>query len=69
MLRAERNAADNTVAAYRRDLEDLQKFLATGSHAPAAATEDDLKRYFGKLARAGMTPRTVARRLSALRQF
>ena len=69
MLRAERNAADNTVAAYRRDLEDLQKFLATGSRAPAAATEDDLKRYFGKLARAGMTPRTVARRLSALRQF
>jgi integrase/recombinase XerD len=69
MLRAERNAADNTVAAYRRDLEDLQRHLAGAGRAPVAATAEDLKRYFGRLARAGMTPRTVARRLSALRQF
>ncbi len=69
MLRAERNAADNTVAAYTRDLVDLQRHLAGSGRAADAATEDDLKRYFGRLARAGMTPRTVARRLSALRQF
>jgi integrase/recombinase XerD len=69
MLQAERNAAANTVAAYRRDLEDLARHLAVAGRTLNAANADDLKRYFARLARAGMTPRTVARRLSALRQF
>ncbi len=67
MLAAERGAAPLTLAAYRRDLGDLAHFL--GDVAPEAAATEDLRRYLGSLRRAGMMPRTTARRLSALRQF
>src|SRR5690606_25521380 len=69
MLRAERNAAANTVAAYTRDLDDLRNHLKRAGRALIDARDEDLRRYFTTLAKAGMTPRTVARRLSALRQF
>jgi integrase/recombinase XerD len=66
MLAAERGAAQNTLDAYKRDLDDAEKFLS----APlAGATADDLRRYFARLARAGRAPSTAARRRSALRQF
>jgi integrase/recombinase XerD len=66
MLAAERGAAQNTLDAYTRDLDDAEKFLK----APlAGASTDDLRRYFARLARAGMAPSTAARRRSALRQF
>jgi integrase/recombinase XerD len=66
MLAAERGAAQNTLDAYARDLDDAEKFL----NAPlVGASTDDLRRYFARLARAGMAPSTAARRRSALRQF
>src|SRR5882672_9149524 len=66
MLAAERGAADNTLAAYGRDLEHLAEFLQA---PPAAATAADLRRYFNRLAKAGMAASTAARRRSSLRQF
>jgi len=69
MLAAERGAAQNTLAAYRRDLQHLGAFLAASGGRPTEATADDLKRYLASLAAAGFTPRTAARRLSCLRQF
>jgi integrase/recombinase XerD len=69
MLTAERGAAQLTIAAYRRDLEDVAQFLARSKRSPEAAGAADLKRYFAALAGAGMAPRTAARRLSAVRQF
>jgi integrase/recombinase XerD len=69
MLTAERGAARLTIAAYRRDLEDVAQFLARSRRSPEAAGAADLKRYFVALAGAGMAPRTAARRLSAVRQF
>jgi integrase/recombinase XerD len=66
MLAAERGSAQNTRDAYQHDLEDAAEFLK----APLAdASADDLRRYFARLARAGMAPSTAARRRSALRQF
>ena len=65
MLVAERGAAANTVAAYRRDLCDAQ--AAAG--ALATADHDTLARYLRGLKARGMTARTVARRLSCLRQY
>ena len=65
MLVAERGAAANTVAAYRRDLCDAQ--AAAG--ALATADHDALARYLRGLKARGMTARTVARRLSCLRQY
>ena len=66
MLAAERGAAKLTLAAYRRDLADAAAFLGG---ALETASSEDLRGYFGRLARAGFSARTAARRLSALRQF
>jgi integrase/recombinase XerD len=69
MLAAERNAAANTLAAYRRDLEDVAGFLTARRGPLAQASADDLRAYLGRLADNDLSPRTQARRLSALRQF
>jgi integrase/recombinase XerD len=69
MLAAERGAAQNTLEAYRRDLAACGDFLAGRGGALETATADDIRAFLGRLARAGMAPRTAARRLSALRQF
>jgi integrase/recombinase XerD len=63
MLAAERGAAANTLAAYRRDLEGSEAVLGELS----GVTRSDLE----KLPRAwaDLAPATVARRVSALRQF
>ena len=68
MLAAERGAAANTQEAYRRDLAAFAEFLGK-RRVLEAATADDIRAFLGRLARAGMAPRTAARRLSALRQF
>ncbi|MXW93750.1 MAG: site-specific tyrosine recombinase XerD [Rhodospirillaceae bacterium] len=69
MLRAERGASDNTVDAYRRDLAHLAAFLGDNGAALDSAGPADLHAYLAALDRAGMAPRTAARRLSAMRQF
>jgi integrase/recombinase XerD len=68
MLSAERGASDNTLAAYRRDLEDAASFLSAGGGL-AAAGADDLRRWLGDIARRGFAPTSQARKLSAVRQF
>ncbi len=66
MMAAERGAARNTLDAYRRDLEDAIAVL--GAEAETAGPEA-LRAYLRGLAARGLSPRTQARRLSALRQF
>lgn len=70
MLVAERGASANTVAAYARDLADLAAFMDGRSQPVIAASSDDLRGYFerSKVAQ-GVAARTLARRLSAIRQF
>jgi integrase/recombinase XerD len=69
MLAAERGGADNTLAAYRHDLDDLSRHLAKGKRNVASATTDDLRGYLRALAKRGFKPSSVARRLSAVRQL
>ncbi|MCU0985393.1 MAG: site-specific tyrosine recombinase XerD [Acetobacteraceae bacterium] len=69
MLAAERGAARNTLLAYRADLDDAAAFLAARGIALSAASQDDLRGYLESLAALGLSARTAARRLSALRQF
>jgi integrase/recombinase XerD len=69
MLSAERNAAANTRAAYKRDLEDAAKFMAARPAALGDAATADLSAYLAALDRKGISARSSARRLSALRQF
>lgn len=79
MLTAERGAALNTRHAYWRDLADVSLYLRRERNSDVdKATTDDLKAYLtflaGKIHVKGQNSnqiavRTVARRLSALRQF
>jgi integrase/recombinase XerD len=69
MLSAERGASKNTEAAYSTDLKDLEAFLARRKQKPVTANADALQAYFKSLDYLGMTSRTVARRLSVIRQF
>ena len=67
MMAAERGAAANTIEAYHRDLTSLAAEMhpALLSEADPGTISDTLQ----SLAAAGLSPRTQARRLSALRQF
>ena len=69
MLAAERGAASNTMAAYRRDLVDAAGFLASHGKRLETADDRDLRGYLASLSSRGLMPRSAARRLSALRQF
>lgn len=69
MLAAERGAAVNTIAAYRRDLEDFAATLGRRGCSDADASAEDIRAYLAHLASAGLAPSTAARRLSALRQY
>jgi integrase/recombinase XerD len=69
MMAAERGAAVNTLAAYRRDLEDYAGWLAakgieSGEVEPAA-----VRAYVAGLGQQGLRASSAARRLSAVRQF
>ena len=66
MMSAERGAAENTLASYRRDLEDAASAI-TGGLANAAS--DDIRAYLDGMAAQGFAPTSQARKLSALRQF
>ena len=66
MMAVERGASPNTLAAYRRDLDDFADDL--GGSISAAVT-DDVRRYLDRLDASGAKASTAARRLSALKQF
>ena len=67
MLTVERGAARNTIASYALDLEDFAAYLA--GQAVASADAGDCQGYMASLHGRGLSARTAARRLSALRQF
>jgi integrase/recombinase XerD len=69
MLTVERGAARNTIEAYARDLDDFSGFAAGRGQAATAADADTCQRYMASLHARGLSARTAARRLSALRQF
>ncbi len=69
MLAAERGAAANTIESYGRDLGDFAAFAHRQGTPPEEADGDLIRAYLASLDKAGMAPRTGARRLSALRQF
>ncbi len=70
MLLAERGAAMNTVAAYRRDLADFSAALRMAGGSIAGAQGDDIRAYLRTLADTrALSAASVARRLSALRQL
>ncbi|MCU4158546.1 site-specific tyrosine recombinase XerD [Acidiphilium sp. AL] len=66
---AERGAARNTILAYQADLEAFVAFCGARGKRPAQAGAALVTDYLAGLAAEGLSARTQARRLSALRQF
>ena len=64
-----RGASPNTRAAYKSDLEDFDKFSADQRDSGDSATTQTIRTYLVFLGRKGFTPSTIARRLSALREY
>ncbi len=58
------NCSPRNIEAYRRDLLGF-----AGSRSPARAGRDDVRAHLMASSRAGKNPRTVARRLAALRRY
>lgn len=69
MMSAERGASVNTLAAYRRDLDDLHAFLKGRGIGLLEAGTADLSAYMTRLSGEGLKPASQARKLSALRQL
>ncbi|MGB7618905.1 MAG: site-specific tyrosine recombinase XerD [Pseudolabrys sp.] len=69
MLAAERGAGENTLTAYRHDLDDLSAHLRAAGRTIAKATTDDLRDFIANLSERGFKASSLARRLSAVRQI
>jgi integrase/recombinase XerD len=65
-LRVERGLAANTVEAYQRDIKDFRGVVGV-EKGPLDLNEDDLRHWLAVRAAAGISPRTQARGLIALR--
>jgi integrase/recombinase XerD len=69
MLAAEQGAGNNTLDAYRRDLEDFSDFIGRAKSDFKVVDTQTLRDYLADLDRRGFKSTTVARRLSAMRHL
>lgn len=69
MMATERGASRNTLDAYRRDLDDYAEFLKSKSLGADSAGTETIRAYLTVLAGRQLAATSVARRLSAVRQF
>jgi len=69
MMSAERGAAANTIASYRRDLADYAAFVEAKGARFAAIDAEGVRAWLADHERRGLAPPSAARRLSAIRQF
>lgn len=69
MMAAERGASRHTQEAYRRDLNQFEAFLISRKHTAEQAQSNDIQDFLAQLYRANMSPKTVARKLSSIKQF
>jgi len=65
----ERGLSENTLAAYRNDLNGLAAWLSGHGGGLVAARREDLLGYLSERVINGARPRTTARLLSSLRRF
>jgi integrase/recombinase XerC len=67
-LAVERRASTHTLSAYRRDLQAWQNYCqAHALNAPAQLQFDDIQHFMAQSHRDGLAPKSLQRRLSALR--
>jgi len=68
-LASERGLAENSLHAYRRDLEDIDRAFREKNKTLVSATADDFREYLREQSRKKQSTKTVARRLAAIRAF
>jgi integrase/recombinase XerD len=68
-LKVEKGLAALSVQAYESDLEQFAEFLATRRRELTGARKEDVRAFLGQLFANSVSDRSVARKLSALRQF
>lgn len=66
-LSSVRHLSPNTVRGYRQDLEAFLGWARREGVSPLSLSHRDVRGYLAELSRAGYSPRTVNRHLSALR--
>ncbi len=67
MMVAERGAAQNTIENYQRDLEQFLTFVPKNNMADI--TDEDIYQFVQKLSRMNYAPKSIARKISALKEF
>ncbi|MEO0140328.1 MAG: tyrosine recombinase [candidate division WOR-3 bacterium] len=70
-MSSQRGLSPATAEAYSWDLHSFFEFIAEnlGTNDPVEADTNSIRAYISALIRAGMNPRTVQRKLSAIRRF
>jgi len=69
-LRYEKNLSENSIDAYKRDLERYIAYLsARRTDRPDAVKENQVSRLLQVLSELGLTPSSIARNLSSIRSF
>ncbi|MFL2546435.1 MAG: tyrosine recombinase XerC [Candidatus Rariloculaceae bacterium] len=68
-LRDERRLSHHTIDAYRRDLRAFIDYLERNALDLAKLNSYDVRQFAAECHRKGLSPRSIARRLSAVRRF
>jgi integrase/recombinase XerC len=68
-LRDERRLSHHTIDAYRRDLAAFTDYLERNTLDLATLNSYDVRQFAAECHRKGSSPRSIARRLSAVRRF
>ncbi len=68
-LLTEKRISENTFLAYRQDIEQLLTFLHERKETLSTCTKTHLKSLLKKLKRSGAKPRTLSRKISAVKLF
>jgi integrase/recombinase XerD len=68
-MRIDRGCSEKTVEAYRRDLEQFDRWLSSRKLALATLDSDTISLFLADLTRQGQKASSIARKTSTLRQF
>jgi len=68
-LRIERGMSENTVDAYRRDVQQYLSFLSDAKFRLDDVEPEALSSFFGHLQGSGRSPNTIARKVSSVKGF